>query len=351
MPLIQAEKLKNVCKAILANISVPEKEAEIVADQLVKANLRGVDSHGIVFLSRYVKKVRNGTLKLNAPFRILRENQSTALIDGGMGFGQVLGVKAMKLAIEKARATGIGGVGVRNCVHFGMAAYYAKMASDEDMIGLVTCNGGPAVPPWGGRNKVLGTNPLCFAIPTGSKNPIVLDMSTSLVARGKIMFAKEMGENIPLGWALDEEGKPTTDPDKALEGTLIPMGGYKGYGLAIVVYILSGALTGMACGKDVKSMTFLDEMSTIGQLFISINIESFLPVNEFKKKVDNLIQDLKSTSLMEGFDEILVPGEKELRIEKERLQKGIHLSEQILDNIRNLAREVRASEGDILSVY
>jgi len=343
VPFFKADELKRLCVSALQKVGVPQSEAEIVSDSLVKANLRGVDSHGIFFLPRLVTKVLNGTIEPGAEIRVLNESPSTALIDGGHGFGQVVGVKAMNMAIEKAKVYGVGAISARNTNHFGMAAYYAMLALDYDMIGLVLCNAGPCVAPWGGKNPVLGTNPLCFAIPSGKKRPIVLDMSTSAASRAKILLALENREKIPEGWAIDEEGRPTTDPSAALRGALLSLGGAKGYGLALVVDVLAGALADAACGTDVRAMTFLEEESNMGQFYMAISVNSFIPIAMFKEKVDKLIENVKASLPAPGLKEVLLPGEQEFSDEEKGLREGVHISDEIWRDVKALMYKLGVS--------
>jgi LDH2 family malate/lactate/ureidoglycolate dehydrogenase len=343
MPTLTASELNAMCVSVLHKIGVPQSEAEIVSDNLVKANLRGIDAHGVFFLPRLVRKVLNKTIVPGAETRVVSESGSTALMDGGHGFGQVIGVRAMKMAIEKARAHGIGAVSARNTNHFGILSYYAMLALEFDMIGLVLCNAGPCVAPWGGRTPILGTNPLCFAIPSGKARPIVLDMSTSAASRAKILLAEQKKENIPEGWAIDREGRPATDPKAALEGALLPFGGAKGYGLSLVVDILAGALADTACGTDVKAMTFLEETSNMGQFYAAINVDSFVPIAKFKARVDALINSIKNSSPSEGLEEVLLPGEIESREEEKRLREGISISDETWRNLKSLIDEPSVS--------
>jgi LDH2 family malate/lactate/ureidoglycolate dehydrogenase len=336
MKVLYANQLKQICLDVLRAVKSPEDEAEVVADSLVKANLRGIDSHGVIRLINYVKRVENGTIVPGARFTIIREAASTALVDGCMGFGQVAGVRAMNLAIKKARATGIGAVSVRNTNHFGMAAYYAMIALKNDMIGLVTCNTSPHVTPWGGRKPLLGTNPICIAVPSGQDIPIILDMATSAVAIGKIQLAAKEGKTLPEGWAVDKNGKPTTDPVAALKGALLPFGGAKGYGLAFMVDVISGALAGMACGKDVCSLLPEESKSSMGQFHLALNIDSFISISEFKARVNKLVHELKSCPPAPGYSEVLIPGEIEYRTEQKRLADGIPLDDETWQVLKRL---------------
>lgn len=345
MKVFGADQLKRFCTAILEAVGAPRGEAEIVADSLVKANLRGVDSHGVFRLPIYINRVEHKTIIPGAPFTIVREATSTALVDGGSGFGQVVGVRAMKLAVEKARVTGIGAVSVFNTNHFGMAAYYAMIALQNDMIGVVTSNTSPWVVPWGGRVPMLGTNPLCVAIPSGQDIPIILDMATSAVARGKIERAAKEGRPIPEGWAVNENGEPTTDPVAALKGALLPFGGPKGYGVSFVLDMISGALAGAACGKDVNSLFPEERRCNVGQFFLAINVDAFIPVREFKATVDKAIRELKSCPPAPGYAEVLIPGEIEYRTEQKRLREGIPLSGEVRRSLKGLCERLKVNVG------
>ncbi|MCS7125025.1 MAG: Ldh family oxidoreductase [Candidatus Bathyarchaeota archaeon] len=339
MKTISAEQLKHVCVEILKSVGANNEEADIVADSLVKANLRGVDSHGVIRLEVYVNRVKYKTIIPGAPIKIVRETSSTALVDGSHGFGQVIAVKAMKIAIEKAKKTGVGAVGVFNTNHFGMLAYYALIALQEDMISLITTNGSPFVVPWGGRVPMLGTNPICIGIPSNQEIPIILDMATSAAARGKIEKAAKEGAKIPADWAVDEEGKPTTDPVAALKGALLPFGGPKGYGLSFIIDILSGCLTGAAFGQHVISLYPEDKNGTLGHFILAINPETFIGVKEFKTAVAKAVQEIKACPTAPNVPEVLVPGEIEYRTEQKRLKEGIPMGSETWRIIEKLCKE------------
>jgi len=341
MKILSANQLKRLCIAILEAVGVLEDEAEIVADTLVKANLRGIDSHGVFRLTAYVNRVEYKNIIPRAPFTIIRETPSTALVSGGFGFGQVIGVKAMNLAVEKARKTGLGAVSVFDTNHFGIAAYYAMIALQSDMIGVVTCNTTPWVVPWGGQVPMLGTNPMCVAIPSGQDIPIILDMATSAVARGKIERAAKEGKPIPEGWAVNENGEPTTNPVAALKGALLPFGGPKGYGLSFIVDIISGALAGAACGKDVCSLYPEENKCNAGQFFLAINVDAFIPIQDFKAAVDRVVLELRSSPSAPGYASVMIPGEIEYRIEQKLLLEGIPLSSETWQSLKRLCEKLR----------
>jgi LDH2 family malate/lactate/ureidoglycolate dehydrogenase len=345
MKVFSASQLKRICIAVLEALGTPENEAEIVADSLVKANLRGVDSHGVFRLPVYVNRVKHKTIVLGAPFKIVRDAPSTALVSGRSGFGQVVGVKAMKLAVEKARETGIGAVSAFDTNHFGMTAYYALIALQSDFIGVVTSNTSPYVVPWGGRVPMLGTNPLCVAIPSGQDIPIILDMATSAVARGKIERAAREGKPIPEGWAVNVDGEPTTDPVAALKGALLPFGGPKGYCLSFILDIISGALADAACGEDVNSLYPEECKCNVGQFFLAINVDAFIPIGDFKARVAKVVRELKSCPTAPSYAEVLIPGESEYRIEQKRLSEGIPLSNEAWQSLKKLCKELKVEIG------
>lgn len=337
----KAEKLKMVCSGILRAIGASEIEAEVVADNLIKANLRGVDTHGIRMIQLYVKRFRQGVIKTGANIQVVRETNSTALIDGDSGFGQVAGVKAMKVAIEKAKKSDIAVVGVFNTYHTGMLAYYSMMAIKHDMIGITTCNTPPSMAPWGGTTPILGNNPISFAFPAGKERPIVLDMAVSAVSAQKIRLIKERGEKIPKGWALDKFGQPTTDPTmvygpEGLVGMLLPIGGYKGYGLSVVADILCGALTGARFSNEMRAT----RPWMGGNFMIAINIESFIPISNFKKRVDQLIRKIKASPTSPGVSEIRLPGETESIEEEKRLKDGIYVDDKTWQDVMMLTKEL-----------
>jgi LDH2 family malate/lactate/ureidoglycolate dehydrogenase len=339
MKLLGADQLKHVCINILTAVGAPRDEAEIVVASLVKANLRGVDSHGVIRLPVYVNRVKHETIIPRAPFKVVHENPSTALVDGGSGFGQVVAVNATKLAVEKARRTGVGAVSVFNTNHFGMAAYYALIALQNDMISVITANTSPWVVPWGGRIPMLGTNPICVAIPSGQDIPIILDMATSATARGKIEEAAKEGKPIPEGWAVDESGRPTTDPVAALKGALLPFGGPKGYCLSFIIDILSGCLAGAAYGEHAISLYPENIKCNIGQFFLAINVNALIPIKEFKDAVDKAVHEIKSCPTSPSYSEILIPGEIEHRIEQKRLREGIPLADEVWRQIEKICEE------------
>ncbi len=319
------EQLRAYVKSVLQNF-VCEKDAETVADVLIRAEMRGLASHGIFRFPKLIKAIELGLQKPKAEPKIERETQSCALLDGDHGLGPVVAKQAMAIAIKKAKQTGIGAVSVRNTNHFGMAAYYTELAAKLDMIGVTCCNTEPATAPYGGRKKILGTNPLSVSIPIYDK-PILLDMATTNITRGKLRLSKSLGKN----WALDKEGEPTKELRDAY--SLMPLGGldfgYKGYGLALIIDLLSGALSGAKCGRAVKGTASL-EKCTKGDLFVAINIESFVDIDLFKSRVEEVVRDIHS----EG---CLLPGE--IEYEREEKTREIVVESGLYDQLMRIAEK------------
>ena len=329
---------------MLKAMGASDYEASTCMDFLVKANLRGHDSHGVIRLVPYIKRIQRGGTNLRSEIRIVREGPSTALIDGNWGLGQVVAKRGMEIAIEKAQKTGAGAVSIFNCCHVGRLADYAEMASDRNMIGFVVVVAPTFVAPYGGASRVLGTNPICFSIPRAKGRPIILDMATSVVASGKVNVKYARGEKTPNGWIIDSDGNPTNDPAKFFEepmGALLPLGGiaaHKGYGLCLIVELLGGALSGAGCGKE-----FMKRGEGNGVFLSATDISSFGPVDEFKNRVEGLIDQLKASKKAIGFTEILVPGEPEDREFEKRSREGIFIEDKTWNEILSVARELKVA--------
>ena len=333
---VYAEELKKISVEILTLAGVSEKDSTIVADHLVEANLRGRDSHGVfIRLPRIIKGIEKGTIKPRCKVKVINETPAIALLDGGNGIGQVVSMKAIRLAIKKAKKLGIGVVGVRRSSHIGFLGYYTEYAANENMIGIVLTNTEPAMAPTGGAEPVLGTNPISIGIPTRDL-PIVIDMATSIVSRGKILKCLQRGEKIKKGWAVDKEGEITEDPKAALEGALLPIAGPKGYCLAFGFDVLTGALVGASVGKDVKGTLRTEEVSTKGDLFIAINPSLFCGFENFLERVEQLKKQVKSCKKARGVSVILLPGEPEMLIREKRIAEGIPVDEDSWKNLMEL---------------
>jgi LDH2 family malate/lactate/ureidoglycolate dehydrogenase len=332
-------ELTSVCSAILEKLNVPLEHSNIIADSLVKADLRGVESHGIARLPTYVKRVKNGLINPQAKYKIISESNTSVVYEDDNGFGQVIGAEAMHTAVKKAKEHGVSIVSGCHTNHLGMLAYYVLNAINQDVIAIMTSNAPPAMAPWGGQKPLIGTNPFCVGIPATKHLPIVVDMATSIVARGKIRLAIEKQEPIPEGWALDEKGNPTTDPKIALNGSVLPLGGVKGYCLAILVEILSGILSDGNYFDMVKSSTDMSGPMDVSFFIQAIDISQFMEINHFKDRVDNLIEAVKQSPKASNVSEIFLPGEIEFKKEERRLKDGIPIKEEIWSKITNLSKE------------
>jgi len=344
MPVLSAEKLRTTTASIFKALGAPEDEAGLVANLLVEANLTGHDSHGVIRVPIYARGIRMGAVKPGAEVRVVRETPSTAIVDGGWNFGQVVCTFAMDLCIQKAKQSIVGLVGVHHCQHAGRMNAYAELALKHDMIGVVSVNSNSYVAPYGGKTKQLGTNPLCFAIPAGEEPPMVLDMATAVWAHGKIMVRAARGERLPEGVLLDIEGNPTTDPGwYAKGGALLPFGGlvgYKGFGLSLLVEILTGALTEAGCSnsEEYRSRPFYGGN---GVFMMAMDVGRLTDIDAFKRRVDDLFRTVKNSPKAPGFEEILIPGEPERRLREKNLREGIYVEESTWNDIRKLGRELK----------
>jgi len=349
----------------MSKLGVPEEDAKIVGDVLLSADIRGVDSHGLIRITSYYgNRLRNKLINPLTPTKIISETETTALIDGGNGCGQVASYKSMNIAIEKAKKSNVGIVTVKHSDHYGIAAYYAMMALKEDMIGVSMTNSQPLVAPTYGKSAVLGTNPISVAVPSYKEYPYVLDMATSTVPIGRVKVYEKEGRKLPLGWAIDSDGNITDDPKKCQSGyigALMPLGGsdimrgYKGYGLALLVDIFCGVLSG---GSNLTEIGFPHEQreADVGHFFMAININAFRPVIDFKKQMDHVIKMLKDAPKAPGHDRIYIAGEKEFDNEKYNLEHGVPIIAPVIEdlkkdgekmgvpfNIKPISKEVRES--------
>ena len=339
---VRPEEILAFTAAVLERCGVEAGDADAVATVLVDANLRGVDTHGVALLPLYARRLRSGAIAARPNIQVVRETASFALLGGGNGLGQLVSVRAMRLALRKAGETGAAIVGVRNSNHFGAAAHYAVMAANDRKIGLaMTVGAGNCMAPWGGVDNLLSNNPLAIAVPAGEEAPPVLDMATSVVARGKVIAAAKEGHPISPGWALDAAGQPTTDPQAALEGLLVPIGGYKGYGLTVMIGLLAGALTGAALDRQVRP--FLDETvapANGGHLFGAIDVGAAGPVEEFCARVDAHVRTIRESRRAPEVERIYVPGEIEHLTARERRANGIPLGPSSVQELDRLAVEL-----------
>lgn len=343
MPIFTSAELKKVSEDIFLAAGASKDEAGIVSEHLIEANLVGHDSHGVIRIPQYMKLIEDGLLNPGAPLEIENETPATAVVNGNWGFGQVIAQKAMSLAIEKAGKCPIASVGAHNCNHIGRLASYVMMAAEQDMVGMLFVNGcgaAQSVAPWGGTGRRLATNPMAFAFPTGAGESVVLDITSSVVAEGKVRVKRNRGEQTPEGWLIDSEGNPTTNPMDFYgtpPGALLPMGGivgHKGYGLSLVNDILAGALGGAGCSRPNPG-----RMGN-GAFMVVIDIEKFTPIAEFSERVDALVNHVKTSPTAPGFSEILVPGELEAREKKKRLREGIFVGDETWNQISAITEKL-----------
>jgi hydroxycarboxylate dehydrogenase B len=343
MPRIPALELRSITGRILEALQVPPEEAAWVAELLVRANLVGHDSHGIVLLPQYARAIQAALVHPRASSEIIKDSPSTALIDGHWGFGQIVAGRAMQLAIQKAKETMISSVGAYNLYHVGRLADYTRMAAEQDMVGLMVVNGGGAsqiVTPFGGAAGRLATNPISIAFPTGGPTPFLCDMATSVVAEGKVRLHRLRGERTPDGWLLDNQGRPTTDPNALYQephGAILPLGGsagHKGFGLAMVVEILSGILARAGYARPGANRF------SNGTFIIVIEISAFVEPSEFRAEVQDLLTYVKSAPTAPGVSAIMYPGEPEALEQQLREREGIPVEDETWRQVVTLAQDL-----------
>ena len=340
---IQAPDLLEFSRAILTTAGMPEDRASLVAEVLVAGNLRAVDSHGVQLILHYLPDLRAGFMNVATDGRVVSETPTTMVLDGEDGVGHWIARIACDHAIRLAAGAGLGMVTVRNSSHIGMVAFWAQRMVERGQIGLAFTNATPLVAPWQGRERRLSTNPICMAVPGGRRRAWLLDMATTTVAMGKIVKAIHNGvPTLPHGWALDSRGRPTTSTAEALQGFLMPLGGYKGYGLAMMVEILCSVLSGGRMGPETGDPR--DGKGPLGysQCFLAIDVAHFVPVEEFGRRMDILIDMMKSAAPAEGYEEVLVAGEPEWRAEQVRRSEGIPLDAGVWEKL--------VAEADALGV-
>jgi len=340
------DRLKAFIHDAMVRLGLPDGDAITVASLMAQADLQGSDGHGVSRLTQYARRIKAGGFNVRPDIRVVREQASTALINGDNGMGHLVMSRAAAIAIEKARATGIGWVNSQFSNHAGPASLYATMPLAHDMIGLYFAVGNANhLPPWGGLSMLLSTNPIAAAIPAGDEKPIVLDMATTVAAYGKVKTKALRGEMMPEGWMIDRSGKPLTDPKRAEEGMLLPLGGmeagYKGYGLAMIIGLLAGTLGGAAMGKDVIDFNHDDDSVTnTGQAICAINVAAFGDVATFKAAVDTLVRDFRGSERIPGVDRISVPGERSAETRIARSRDGIPIAPALMRSLDQLADEL-----------
>ncbi|WP_153768992.1 Ldh family oxidoreductase [Labrenzia sp. CE80] len=339
---ISAESLRSFIKRCFLACDFPEYNAQVAADLMTQADLNGQDGHGVFRLPQYVNRILSGGMNVDPKFRVIEERTATALLDGDNGLGHLVMHHATQMAMNKAETTGISWVGARHSNHAGPASLYAMMPLKKDMIGIYVAVGSANhLPPWGGTEMLLSTNPIAIAVPSGQNPPIVLDMATTVAAYGKVKTAAQRGETIPEGWMIDKEGNPLTDPTRASEGFLLPIGGPKGYGLALIFGILAGTLNGAAFGQDVVDFNADSKTTTnTGHFVIALDIKAFTDPAKFRADIDRIWDQMKSSPKLPGVEEIRLPGERLARIKSERSASGIPIAPALKSQLDKLAEKL-----------
>jgi len=344
---IPYDDLKSFCKQAYLRVGVPDDEAEIVAEFLARSDLRGVETHGVMRLPIYIQRLKKGYVRPVCKITTIKEKGPTAFLEAHGSMGHVVAHRAMGIAIQKAEEHGVGWVSVKDSGHFGAAGLFPMLALEKDFIGYVITNSAPIMAPYGGRDRILGNNPLSFAFPTVQYPPIVLDMSISVVSAGKLILCRKKGEKIPLGWAYDKNGIPTEDPYEGYEGggSLAAIGEYKGYGMILVHEMLTSILTGGKWTQNIKSLYEEDKTGIQGTChsFMAIDPECFIGREKFKKEMDRYIKGIKESAKAQNVTEILMPGEPEYRTESERLKQGIPLEPITVQELVSLGKSLGIS--------
>ncbi|MBV8390250.1 MAG: Ldh family oxidoreductase [Mucilaginibacter sp.] len=350
--LISESTLRSFTENIFTAMGCSAEHARLSADVLIKSDLRGIDSHGVARLQGYVRLWEKKRINTNPYIKIVHETATTATVDGDAGLGLVVAPFAMKVAIEKAEKFGSGWVSVRNSNHFGIAGYHALMAVEKDMIGFAMTNASPLVSPTFSSERLLGTNPMCYAFPAGKYLPVIVDMATSAAANGKLEIAQRAGTQVPEGWIQNKQGETTTDPHALKSGgALLPLGSdrdhgsHKGFGLSATVDILSAVLSGANYGPWVPPfVAFLDPPNDpvgagIGHFVGAMRVDGFRPVDEFKKHMDNWINRFKSSATIDPNQKVIIPGEPELEAEADRKINGIPLVDAVVKDLNEIAEK------------
>jgi L-2-hydroxycarboxylate dehydrogenase (NAD+) len=345
---IPASSIAAFTTRALVAAGLPATDAEIVAGLMVEADLRGSDTHGVIRLPLYVRRIRAGGVNAKPNIRVVSDRPSAALIDGDNAMGHLVMRRAAHMAIDKAKTTGVGWVGARMSNHAGPAGLYVTMPLKHDMIGLYFAVGSSNhLPPWGGSETLLGTNPMAVAVPAGDEPAVVLDMSPTVAAYGKVRLKAQRGEPMPVGWMIDREGKPLTDAKRADEGHLLPIGDYKGSGLSLIIGLLAGALNRAALGRNV--IDFVKEAgkpTNTGQAIAAIAIDAFLPAAEFKRAVDQVIRDIRNSQKLPGVERIWLPGEQSHAKLADRRAHGVPMPKALRDSLDAVARDLAIAPLD-----
>jgi LDH2 family malate/lactate/ureidoglycolate dehydrogenase len=348
---VTADHLKKVGLELLQTTGVGLQEAGLVAENLVAAELRGVPTHGINLLPAILERIEAGQMEVPTELKVIADEQAITHIDGGNGFGQTAAAEGMRRCIEKARRFGIGFSLICNTNNVGLLALYSLMAARQGLIGICACNGAASMAPWGGADPFFGTNPFSIAAPGGAGNPVVLDMSTTVVARGKIRRAARLKERIPFGWALDASGAPTDDPEAAIQGTLLPVGEHKGYGMALFIDLICGLLSGSSYARGVRTFHQPEGPTGVGVMTMAIDINRFMPFDLFSKLIDEHIRMIRGSTKAKGQNRIYLPGEIEADREGLNKSRGVAVDPPVVKAIDALLEKrdlgLRLGDGEV----
>ena len=340
---VSVAQLSRYITTAMQALGLPDADAATVGRLMAQADLQGSDGHGVIRLPQYSRRILAGGVNVKPNIRVVQERAAMALIDGDNGMGHLVMQQATELAIQKARTCGIAWVGSRFSNHAGPASLYARMPLAHDMLGLYFAVGNANhLPPWGGLDMLLSTNPIAVAIPTAEEAPIVLDMATTVAAYGKVKAKAQRGEMMPEGWMIDRQGQPLLDPKRSEEGFLMPIGGYKGYGLSLVVGILAGTLNGAAMGRAVIDFNHDDHSVTnTGQAIAVIDPSAFGDVGEFKARVDQLVRELRGSDRMPGVERIWLPGEQSEAKRTAYARDGIPIAPALLTQLNTVSAQLK----------
>jgi len=343
--LVTPEALQRFIQSALLSQGLPEADAERVAALMTEADLQGSDGHGVIRLPQYIKRIQAGGINKTPQIRVVQERAAMAVVHGDNGMGHLVVSRAVDIAIQKARECGVAWVGTRHSNHAGPASLYARRPLQHDMLGLYFAVGNANhLPPWGGMDMLLSTNPIAAGIPAGEEPPVVLDMATTVAAYGKVKAKAKRGEQMPVGWMIDRQGQPLLDPQRAGEGFLLPIGEHKGYGLALIVGLLAGTLGGAAMGREVIDFNADHKTTTnTGQAILVIDLAAFGDPAQFKHKVDALVRDIRGSQRLPGVERIWLPGEQSHEKRSRYREQGIPVSPGLVSDLQSLASELGIS--------
>lgn len=341
MNVYSVETLKSFIQMVLGSQDVPMDHGKVVADSLLRADLEGVKSHGISRLPIYTKRLMEGRINPNPTITTISNGLSTITVNGDNGLGQIVSYHGIQKGIKTAKQTGVAAIAIRNSNHFGCASYYCQKACDSNLASIILTNSPPGIPPWGGKKAFFGTNPIAFGFPVKNGPNVIIDMSASIVARGKIIEAAKEGKKILKGWAIDINGDDTEDPMEALNGAVLPMGGVKGFGLALAVEVLSGILTGAAYGPHVNNIyQEQNQSSNVGHFFLLIDIGKFMPLEQFTGILEKMLSEMKEIPKKQGVHTLLYPGERRERSYRKHVISGIVFSTEVEQELISLGKQL-----------